>query len=293
MRVTTFMNLVAALILISSNYITIVRAESDCGYLEERLLYNTKTEAEPTEYVWMGLLLDLRGAKQELSPSARRINCNVIIVSGQHVLVPNSCLKRFNNQPASIGVLLGIWNQKHNSSEEFICNDKGFCVFAPVPYQVTEIKVNPLADKDTGDNDVALLKLAEPIKMTIYAKPICLLARNELPSLTDRNFQYGGFEGLGSLKGKGDGLVVSRNLCNGVPAAPPENQFCAFPEKRTPFYLGTALMGLNIENDVPRSFYLIGMLMRITTYKTGLTTFVFQDMRKSRNWILENISTLE
>lgn len=213
----------------------------------------------------------------------------MVIVGAAHVLTTATCVRRFNSRPELAAVRLGIWNETHPLDEEYICNNKGFCVPGPVQYAVAEIIVHPYADKDTGDNDLTILRLIQPIKFSTYVQPLCLESLSEPDSWIGRSFHFSGFEHSGYLKGKGQALSVSRQHCNilsGTTKPRPENQFCAYPVKRTKFYEGAALVELNIERDVPRSFYLVGILVKVVT--NGQTTvMVFQDVRPWRSWLMQ------
>ncbi|KAH8310707.1 hypothetical protein KR044_002648, partial [Drosophila immigrans] len=258
--------------------------EFKCGNMEERLLFTTDVATEPAEQPWIGILFQLKGATFE------NTRCSVVIVSETHVLTTASCVRRFNDRPETAAVRLGIWNETHSPNEEYICNDKGFCVPGPVQHSVAQIKVLPQADKDTGDNDLALLKLTERIKWTHYKQPLCLQPNAEPKSMIGRNYHFGGFEHSNYIKGKGLTFTISRQYCTKLTSASsprPENQFCGYPVKRTKFYEGAALLGMNVVNGVPRSFYLAGLLSEVVI--VGQTTVhAFQDLRPWRSWLLEN-----
>jgi len=216
--------------------------------------------------------------------------CSVVIVGQFHVLTTASCVRRFNDRVETAAVRLGIWNETHTPDEEYICNAKGFCVPGPVQHSVSEIKVHPQADKDTGDNDLALLRLSEPIKWTTYMQPLCLEPISPPKSLIGHNFHFSGFDHSNYIKGKGLSYTVSKQYCtslSGASSPRPENQFCGYPVKRTKFYVGAALMGINIVKDVPQNFYLVGLLSE-TVIKGQTTVHGFQDVGPWRRWILEN-----
>lgn len=221
--------------------------------------------------------------------------CNVVIVGAAHVLTTATCVRRFNSRPELATVRLGIWNESHPLDEEYVCNNKGFCVPGPVQYTVAEIIVHPQADKDTGDSDLAILRLTQPIKWTTYLQPLCLESSFEPDSWIGRSFHFSGFEHSGYLKGKGQAFSVSRQHCitlTGSSKPHPENQFCAYPVKRTKFYEGAALMELNIERDVPRSFYLAAILVKVIN--NGQTTVMFfQDVRPWRSWLKQKTQMAE
>ncbi|XP_023172687.2 phenoloxidase-activating factor 3 isoform X1 [Drosophila hydei] len=274
-------NLIIMLILSVLNGNCAAEAETNCGKLEERLLYRKDIVTEPAEYPWIGLLFQRKGQK------FRNAGCNVVIVGESHVLTTASCVQGLNTQPGSIAVRLGIWDETHQPGEPYICNDKGFCVPGPVQYLVDAITVHPLADKDTGINDIAILQLSQRINMTTYIQPVCLQPTLEPASWTSMDFHYGGFEEADVRKVKDMAITISRQVCTTETATPPpDNQFCGLPRIRASTYKGAPLMGINVENDVPRSFYLVGILVR--TKDVGQVFLFFQDIKPLRRWIMDN-----
>ncbi|XP_017139906.1 phenoloxidase-activating factor 1 [Drosophila miranda] len=267
----------------------LTRGDTPCGRLEERVLYITDERTEPSEYPWIGVLLQSQGN------GYTNTRCTVVIVNQQHVLTTATCVKRFKNRTGNVSavVMLGVWNESHSPDEEFACNNKGFCVPGPKLYNVAEIKVHPDADKDTDDNDMAILRLVEPIEWTNYIQPICMEGNAEPESLINRNLHFSGFTHTDNIKGKGLAMTVSRQKCKQLTSAstlPPENQLCGFPVKRTKFYEGAALMDISVERNVPHSFYVVALLARVMNVGV-VTTHVYQDLRRARPWIMENTAT--
>ncbi|EDV91103.1 spaetzle-processing enzyme [Drosophila grimshawi] len=269
--------LISIMLSVKVNAVTI-----KCGNLNEALLYSKETTTSPNEYPWMGVLLESEDGY------LRNTRCSVIIVGEAHVLATGPCVRR--KRPELLTVRLGLWNKTHVPGERIQCNEKGFCVPRPVDHRVKGILEHSLADKETGDYDLAILELKELIKMTTYIQPLCV---NQLPvpeSLIGRNYHYGGFDNASYLKGKGLAITISRQVCTEtgkLSSAPPANQFCAYPEKRTRFYNGAALMSTNVKGEVPRNFYLSGIMTK--HLNVGDTTLLFfHDIKSVRQWILNN-----
>ncbi|EDW67677.1 CLIP domain-containing serine protease B9 [Drosophila virilis] len=258
-------------------------AELNCGNLEERLLFSKDKSTQPAEYPWMGVLFQRKGQSFE------NAGCNVVIVGESHVLTTASCVRDHYDHPEMIAVRLGIWNEKDEPDEKLVCNERGFCVPGPVQQPVAAITMHPQADKVTGDIDLAILRLSDRIKMTAHVQPLCLQPISEPASWINRYFHYGGFENSNYRKGKGLAMAISKNRCSRLSgkSSPSQNQFCAFPVERTVFYRGSAFMGMNIEKDVPRSFYLVGLLVKVVS-EGGPTVFFIQDIKPWRRWIMEN-----
>ncbi|EDV90635.1 CLIP domain-containing serine protease B9 [Drosophila grimshawi] len=260
-------------------------ATTKCGSFQEYLLYSTDTEAKPTEYTWMGVLYELEDS------SLTNTNCSVIIVSESHVLATGSCVRE--KRPESLTVRLGMWDERHKPGNEVVCDLDGYCVSRPVDYQVKGILVHPQADAKTGDYDLAILELKERINWTQYIQPLCVNPNSEPESLISRIYHYSGFDNSDYIKGKGLTETLSNAYCKVIgklSALPSAHQFCTYPDKQTHFYNGAALMGINVEKDVPRNFYLIGILLKFYENDERSLLF-FHDIRPVRDWIISNTRT--
>ncbi|XP_017048785.1 serine protease easter [Drosophila ficusphila] len=261
-------------------------AEIQCGRLEERLLYTTLEKTEPSENPWIGILFSSQGNGLE------NTRCSVVIINELHVLTTATCVKRFKTRSGDTKAvaMLGVWDETASPDEELFCNEKDFCVPGPVLYQVVEIKVHPQSDKDTGDNDLAILRLEKPIEWTEWIQPICMEGASEPESLTNRNLHFSGFNNGDYNKGKGLSMTVSTAKCKQLTSSSvffPENQLCGYPVKRTKFYPGTALMDIDVRGEKPHSFYLVAILVRSVDAGQA-TTQVYQNVRRARSWITEN-----
>lgn len=200
-------------------------------------------------------------------------------------------MRRFDNRPELVAVRLGIWDETNEPGQQYICGDRGFCVPGPVQYLVDAITMHPLADKDTGNNDIAILRLSQRINMTAYIQPVCLVPALEPASWTSRDFHYGGFHEFDIKKGKASVIAISRQYCsNETGTQPPENQFCGYPEFRVTFYKGAPMVGINVVDDVPHSFYLVGLLAK-NVDAGQMLMIVFQDLKPVRQWIRDNIDS--
>ncbi|KAH8294665.1 hypothetical protein KR018_001015, partial [Drosophila ironensis] len=261
-------------------------AKDECGRLDERLMYTTNERTEPSENPWVGVLLE------EFPEKFKNTACVVVIINELHVLTTATCVKRFKTRFGTTNAvaMLGVWDENTTPDDELQCNDKGYCVPGPVLYNVTEIKVHPESDRDTGDNDLAILRLAKSIEWSDWIQPICMQGSDEPESLINRNLHYSGFNNEDSRKSKGLAMTVSRQKCKQLTSAsilPPENQVCAYPVKRIKFYPGSVLMDVDVQRDVPKSFYLVALLVKDVDAGEA-TTQIFQDVRPARSWIMEN-----
>ncbi|XP_017074628.1 melanization protease 1 [Drosophila eugracilis] len=262
-------------------------AESQCGRLEEKLLYTTQESTEPSENPWIGILLEEQG------PRYQNLRCSVVIINELHVLTTATCVKRFKNRSGDTKAvaMLGVWNEDDSPDEELACNEKDFCVPGPKLYKVVEIKVHPQSDRDTGDNDLAILRLEKTVEWSAWIQPICLQGSSEPETLTNRNLHYSGFNNDGTNKGKGLSMTVSTRKCKQLTSSSvffPVNQLCGYPVKRTKFYPGSALMDIDVRSDKPHNFYLVAILVRNVDAGQA-TTQVYQNVRRARSWIMENV----
>ncbi|KAH8265259.1 hypothetical protein KR038_002496, partial [Drosophila bunnanda] len=262
-------------------------AGPQCGRLEEKLMYTTAIKTEPSEMPWIGLLTEDKGGHYE------RASCSVVIVNELHVLTTATCMKRFKTRSGNTNavVLLGMHDSNATPGDELDCNSLGFCTPRPVPRHVNRITVHPNSDKDTGDFNLAVLRLSEPVKWNNWIQPICMQGGAEPESLINRNLHYAGFNPSDSRKGKGLAMTVSRQKCKSLISGtesilPPEYQLCGFPVKRTKYFPGAPLMDVDVQRDVPHSFYLVALLVR-TVDSGDATTQIYQDVRQARSWIME------
>ncbi|KAH8247055.1 hypothetical protein KR032_008231, partial [Drosophila birchii] len=261
---------------------------SQCGRLDEKLMYTSNIKTEPSEMPWVGLLTEDKGEHYE------KAGCSVVIINELHVLTTASCVKRFKTRSGNTNavVLLGIWNLNVDVGDDLDCNSLGFCTPGPLPRSVDRITVHPNSDKDTGDHNLAVLRLSEPVKLSNWIQPICMQGSSEPESLINRNLHYAGFNNDDNYKGKGLAMTVSRRKCKSLISPtesilPPEYQLCGFPVKRTKYYPGAPLMEVDVQRDVPHSFYLVALLVR-TVDSGDATTQIYQDVRQARSWIMEN-----
>ena len=68
---------------------------------------------------------------------------------------------------------------------------------------MSKIIKHPAYDKDTNDNDIALIRLSSPVRFTDYIRPVCLAA-------TDSVFNSGTdswVTGWGAIREGGEDLV--------------------------------------------------------------------------------------
>jgi len=99
---------------------------------------------------------------QAYIPQKGRMFCGGVLVNSQFLLSAAHCFHlRYSSRPSSLYVYLG----KH----KLYGYDNGMRRF-----KVAEIRIHPLFDTGSGNNDIAILKLISPVIYSTYIRPACL-----------------------------------------------------------------------------------------------------------------------
>ncbi|XP_053692034.1 phenoloxidase-activating factor 3-like [Sabethes cyaneus] len=128
-----------------------------CGkHSSERIAFGKK--AQVFEYPWMALLLD----------DNQEIRCGGSLIAESYVLTAAHC-----NRPAIATVRLG----ENDISKDIDCNNFGDeldCADPPQDIEVSKFIKHSLYSSSKRRNDIALIKLAKPARLSFSVKTICL-----------------------------------------------------------------------------------------------------------------------
>ncbi|XP_055545331.1 phenoloxidase-activating factor 3-like [Wyeomyia smithii] len=126
--------------------------------------------AKVFSYPWMALLIDIN----------EQIRCGGTLITESYVLTAAHC-----NRPPIATVRLG----ENDITKKIDCNDfdgeESDCADPPQNIGVSRFIRHPMYSSSKRRNDIALIKLAEPAKLSYSVKTICLpigpMVRNPLP----------------------------------------------------------------------------------------------------------------
>ncbi|KRF97590.1 uncharacterized protein Dwil_GK28329 [Drosophila willistoni] len=218
----------------------------ECGKLNETLFYNGQTETALNEYPWLGLL----GYKE--GNSAISYDCVAVLISQRYIIVPAHCITYSKANALSV-----VFGKPLTPSEKV--------------YYLEEIVPHFQYNQNTYMNDIGLAKLKENVEFSDYVQPICLAPSN---GQTD---QYIGqrLELAGYVHNQERVFINTRikafvhspsyEYCNEHRIirsfdSSNKSQMCAYILGGRAFRSGSAVMGVNLIDGQPKSFYLIGIL---------------------------------
>ncbi|EDW83155.1 uncharacterized protein Dwil_GK22703 [Drosophila willistoni] len=230
--------------------------EPECGQFKEEQVLKQDDYAIPTEHQWLARITYVNGSKVE------NTGCLGALISKRNVLAPAHCFVRHNGQAEAYGVQLGVWNKSRNAYE-VSCESDGYCVLPPQEIKLAEIAIHPEYDALTLKNSLAVLTLLRDAKFTPNVMPICMpppdLAEK---SLVSQIFMLAGLRTNKELKHKTWVNTISRSLCQNSAKSlvTSKNTVCGYQEQSETYYPGAALVGIQVRNDVPQNYYLVGLL---------------------------------
>ncbi|XP_017086717.1 phenoloxidase-activating factor 1-like isoform X1 [Drosophila eugracilis] len=278
-----------------------IHAQVECGKLRESQLYNRKEITEPNEYTWIGRA----GYGDWNNNSAEFISLSVLI-KPRYAIIPASYVIG-ENVTAPTFILFGDWR----ASDKFFLlghcrSDKRIrqCTPPPQLVDIEDLVVHPGYISSELQYNLALAKLVRSVEFSDFVQPICLPpAEKEKGNHIAQTLEIAGFK-KSFLKEKVwqedeyyrqkfKVTTTSLQFCNSkmlVPVRLTENNLCAVRDKRKLLFHGSPLMGIEVVDEQPKNFYLIGILNAMITYPSSeIDSFVILRIYPFRNWILNNI----
>ncbi|XP_068157665.1 CLIP domain-containing serine protease B9 [Drosophila tropicalis] len=261
--------------------------EPECGQFREDQVLKQDDYAFPSEHQWLARITYLNGSKEKTT------GCLGALISKRNVLAPAHCFVRYNGHAEAFAVQLGVWNKSRNAYE-VSCESDGFCVLPPQEIKLAEIAIHPEYDALTLKNSLAVLTLARDAKLTASVMPICMPPLDLVDkSLVGQIFILAGLRTNKELKHKTWVNTISTSLCqNSAKSLVTRiNTVCGYQEKDQTYYPGSSLVGIQVRNDVPQNYYLVGLLHDWTNVD-GRILSSFLNIQPYMNFIRSNSDSL-
>ncbi|XP_016971540.1 vitamin K-dependent protein C-like isoform X2 [Drosophila rhopaloa] len=243
-----------------------------CGDLQESQLTNLKEITEPDEFPWIGRV----------------------------------------GYDDPLFILFGDWRSNRNFDEEDCLHDSDSlenCAPPPIAIDIDELVVHPgyigLAKREYLENDIALAKLVRIVEFSNNVAPLCLPTINE-----DKNSHIAQkLEMVGFLhwtkissnlrpeeefRSKVEVNTISQEYCSSLQfrLTLNENHLCATAAREKQQFFGSPLMGVEVVNEKPHNFFLVGLptFSIVPGSRKDTVLFVFTRVFPYIGWILRNIN---
>ncbi|XP_016971539.1 phenoloxidase-activating factor 1-like isoform X1 [Drosophila rhopaloa] len=274
-----------------------------CGDLQESQLTNLKEITEPDEFPWIG-----RVGYGESRNSSAKFLCLAVLIKPQYAILPATCLEL--DDP--LFILFGDWRSNRNFDEEDCLHDSDSlenCAPPPIAIDIDELVVHPgyigLAKREYLENDIALAKLVRIVEFSNNVAPLCLPTINE-----DKNSHIAQkLEMVGFLhwtkissnlrpeeefRSKVEVNTISQEYCSSLQfrLTLNENHLCATAAREKQQFFGSPLMGVEVVNEKPHNFFLVGLptFSIVPGSRKDTVLFVFTRVFPYIGWILRNIN---
>lgn len=175
MRLKLFVAICAVSIIGASGVLPVPGAKGACGvWTSDRIFGGVATAID--EFPWMALL----EYTWEEHNNAKVFGCGGSLIDERHVVTAAHCLSDSN--PMLTGVRLGEWN----TSSPRDCASPDDCTDDPVNIPISMIFKHPRYNVNgQEENDIAVLRLRDPVTYSYFIKPICLPSDPELRTKTN------------------------------------------------------------------------------------------------------------
>lgn len=187
-----------------------IPGSGECGiHSSDKIIGGTKIAID--EHPWM-VLLEYSDHRQSF------FGCGGALINNRYILTAAHCIR---STPKLKSVRLGEWNTMTTRD----CNSYGECAdpVQDIPIEQTIVHQDYHASDKNTHNDIALIRLARPVKYSYFIKAICLPTDTQLRGFTDvgKKFTVAGWGrteyGVWSdVKLKLDVNGVDRSQCNQV-----------------------------------------------------------------------------
>ncbi|VEN56987.1 unnamed protein product [Callosobruchus maculatus] len=150
---------------------------NQCGFQEVDRIYGG-TETAIGEFPWMAML-----QYQNTLTGSKRYACGGSLISARYVLTAGHCVAGEIEQ--KVGRLIKARLGEHDTRQERDCISDRVCNQPPVDMDVQSFHAHPNYNPDDQQkyNDIALVKLRDPVRFTTYIRPICLPQPGERASV--------------------------------------------------------------------------------------------------------------
>ncbi|KAF2883950.1 hypothetical protein ILUMI_22208 [Ignelater luminosus] len=262
---------------------------------DERIYAGTITEI--WAFPWMALLR----YNYNNSGSDAGYNCVGTLINSRYVLTAAHCVSlRSHKKFYLASVRLGEWKiSTHRDCEESANTE---CVEPVIDLNIEEAVVHPKYTRKTGENDIALLRLAKNVKFSDYIRPICLPVR-ESPDPSPESEMYALGWGITENDTKSDYKLkvklpivkkVARSnkiLSSGTIGV---DRICAGGKReKDSCYVdsGGPLMGTFTGENVKPRYYQEGIVLRGNKCGIGGFPGVYTRVAKYMDWIIQNLKS--